>query len=264
LQIGLMAGRNFSDERPADRTGSVMVNETLVKELGWEQPIGKRVQFKGQDGKTLESQVIGVVADFHIYSLQHKLQPLVLQMPARDVDKDNLYVRVNTKDVPSVLAWIKDTYRQFDPAANPIFHFLSDNFNAQYQREQKQGTLLLSLTVLAISIACLGLFGLVTYTALQKSKEIGIRKVLGASVGGIVRLLSLDLVKLVFIAFVIATPVAWMAMRCWLRDFAYQVDIGLTVFLIAGAIAMTIALVTISVQAVRSALANPVKTLKVE
>ncbi|MHA4842665.1 ABC transporter permease [Flavitalea antarctica] len=265
LEIELVAGRNYSEQRKGDQASSILVNETLVKELGWKQPIGKRVRYPvNNEGKLGESIVVGVVKDFHIYSLQHKLEPLILQMPQAEVMKDNLYVRVSAKNIPAALAFLKKTYQQFDPSANPEFRFLSENFNAQYKSEQKQGTLLLILTVLAISIACLGLFGLVTFTAIQKSKEIGIRKVLGASVAGIVKLLSVDLLKLVAIAFVIATPIAWVAMRYWLQDFAYQVKINWTVFLIAGGTALLIALITLSIQAIRSALANPVKSLKAE
>jgi putative ABC transport system permease protein len=185
-------------------------------------------------------------------------------MPPEERAKDNLYVRVSTKNVPAALAYLKKTYEQFDPGANPEFRFLSENFKAQYQSEQKQGKLLLTLTVLAISIACLGLFGLVTFTAMQKSKEIGIRKVLGANVLTIVKLLSLDLLKLVFIAFVIATPIAWITMKYWLRDFAYQININWGVFLFAGSVAVLIALLTLSIQAIRAAVANPVKSLKAD
>ena len=265
LEIKTVRGRNFSDNRKGDQYGSVLVNETLVKELGWQEPIGKRVQFKiNNEGKIGESLVIGVVKDFHIYSLQHKIEPLILQMPPEERAKDNLYVRVSTKNIPAALAYLKKTYEQFDPGSNPEFRFLSENFKAQYQSEQKQGKLLLTLTVLAISIACLGLFGLVTFTAMQKSKEIGIRKVLGASVLTIVKLLSLDLLKLVFIAFLIATPIAWITMKYWLRDFAYQININWGVFLFAGSVAVLIALLTLSIQAIRAAVANPVKSLKAD
>ncbi|HTE24812.1 ABC transporter permease [Flavitalea sp.] len=265
LEIGLVAGRNYSEQRKGDQASSILVNETLVKELGWKQPIGKKVRYYvNNEGKLGESIVVGVVKDFHIYSLQHKLEPLILQMPQAEMMKDNLYVKVSSKNIPAALAYLKKTYLQFDPSANPEFRFLSENFNAQYKSEQKQGSLLLVLTVIAISIACLGLFGLVTFTAVQKSKEIGIRKVLGASVAGIVKLLSIDLLKLVAIAFIIATPIAWIAMKYWLQDFAYQIKINWTVFLIAGGTALLIALITLSIQAIRSALANPVKSLKAE
>jgi putative ABC transport system permease protein len=265
LEIGLVAGRNYSEDRKGDQASSILVNETLVSELGWKQPIGKRVRYYvNNEGKLGESIVVGVVKDFHIYSLQHKLEPLILQMPQAEMMKDNLYVKVSSGDIPAALAYLKKTYQQFDPAANPEFRFLSENFNAQYQSEQKQGSLLISLTIIAISIACLGLFGLVTFTAVQKSKEIGIRKVLGASVAAIVKLLSVDLLKLVAIAFVIATPIAWIAMKYWLQDFAYQTKINWTVFVVAGGTAMLIALITLSIQAIRSALANPVKSLKAE
>ncbi|RYE53116.1 MAG: FtsX-like permease family protein [Sphingobacteriales bacterium] len=265
LEIKLVAGRNYSEQRQGDKIESILVNETLVKELGWTEPIGKKVKYYiNNEGKLGQSIVVGVVKDFHIYSLQHKLEPLILQMPQEETMKDNLYVKVSSQNIPAALEYLKKTYQQFDPSSNPEFRFLSENFNAQYQSEQKQGTLLLILTILAISIACLGLFGLVTFTAIQKAKEIGIRKVLGASVAGIVKLLSADLLKLVVIAFLIATPIAWIAMKYWLQDFAYQVKINWSVFLFAGGTALLIALITLSIQAIRSAVANPVKSLKAE
>jgi putative ABC transport system permease protein len=264
LQIQLAKGRNFDEQRKGDQTGSVLVNETLVKELGWKNPLGKRVQFKAGNDSIREVVVIGVVKDFHIYSLQHLIQPLVLLMPPADNEKDNLYVRLSEKNIPAALEYLRTSYRRFDPQANPEFHFLKENFGAQYKAEQKQGSLLLSLTILTISIACLGLFGLISFTAIHRAKEIGIRKVLGASVGSIVRLLSTDLLKLVALAFVISTPLAWVAMKYWLQDFHYRISINWWVFLIAGSLALFIALITLSVQAVRSALANPVKSIRTE
>ncbi|MET0244096.1 MAG: ABC transporter permease [Flavitalea sp.] len=265
LQIKLAAGRGFSDDREDDRYHAVMVNETLVKELGWKDAIGKKMEFNiNSKGDRGSAQVVGVVKDFHIYSLQHKLEPLIMHMPPEEMMKDNLYVRISSKNVPAALAWLGNTYKKFDASAEPEFHFLSENFAAQYKTEQQQGKLLLTLTVLAISIACLGLFGLVTFTAIQKSKEIGIRKVLGASVLSIVQLLTTDLLKLVALALVIAIPVAWMLMNQWLHNFAYPVSIGWTVFAFAGGVALFIALFTMSIQSIRSALSNPIKTLKTE
>ncbi len=265
LEIKLSEGRSFSDTNPADRTGSVVVNETLVKTLGWTRPIGKRLRYStGIKDSLAEAQVVGVVKDFHIYSLQHKVEPLVLRMPPVEDIKDNLYVRVNTDRLPETLAFIKETYASFDPAAHPDFRFLRENFDAQYKGEQKQAQLLLVFTILSVSIACLGLFGLVTFNATQRAKEIGIRKVLGASVAGIVRLLSVGLLKLVCIAFLIASPIAWLLMHYWLQDFAYQVQLNWVVFIAAGITAIAIALITMSVQAIRSALANPVDSLRSE
>jgi putative ABC transport system permease protein len=154
-------------------------------------------------------------------------------------------------------------YNSFD-SDKPEFHFLDQNFARNYQSEQKQGSLLLVFTILAISIACLGLFGLVTFTAQQRNKEIGIRKILGASVTNIVNMLSKDLIKLVIIAAVIASPIAWWAMQSWLQNFAYRINIQLWMFALASGIAILIAFATIGFQSVRAALANPVKSLRNE
>ena len=187
-----------------------------------------------------------------------------MEMPAKPNDKDNLYIRVDKNNIQASLNYIAKVYAGFDNENKPEFHFLDQNFAAQYQTEQRQGTILLIFTILAISIACLGLFGLVTFTAEQRVKEIGIRKVLGASVTSIVRLLSTDLMQLVIIATVIACPIAWYAMNSWLQDFAYKINISWWVFLLAGSGAALIALATVSVQSIKAALTNPVKSLRSE
>ncbi len=265
LQIKMAAGRNFSDSMPTDKYGSVMVNEALVKDLGWKNAIGKKIQFNIPAFKgPVQVTVVGVVKDFNFYSLQHKIVPLILQMPPVVKEEDNLYVRVSKKNVAGALQYLKQTYRRFDAANDIEYSFLDENFARQYQTEQKQGSIIFIFTTIAISIACLGLLGLVTFAAGQRTKEIGIRKVLGASVSSIVTLLSKDFVKLVLLAVVIATPVAWYTMDKWLQNFAYRISIGWGIFLVAGSIAVTIALVTVSFQAVKTALANPVKALRSE
>ncbi|MBL4676655.1 MAG: ABC transporter permease [Mucilaginibacter sp.] len=265
LEIRMAAGRNFSKAVTSDVNESILVNETLVKELGWKNAVGRVVR-TGVDekGNVLSRTVVGVVKDFNTYSLQHKISPMVMELPAEAKDKDNLYIRIGKGDVKASLAYISKVYADFDIENKPQFHFLDQNFAAQYQTEQKQGTILLIFTILAISIACLGLFGLVTFTASQRVKEIGIRKVLGASVSNIVSLLSADLMRLVGIAIVISVPIAWFAMDKWLQDFAYKISIQWWVFLLAGVVASVIALVTVSTQSIRAALANPAKSLKSE
>ncbi|HLZ87221.1 MAG TPA: ABC transporter permease, partial [Puia sp.] len=180
MQIGLAAGRNFSATRPMDVTGSVLVNETLVREMGYTDvnAIGKRVKL-GTDanGQVMMASVIGVVKDFNIYSLQHKIEPLLLRMPPVWNEEDNLYVRVRKGRIPEALKYIAGVYSRFDPSTTPDFHFLDDNFSQQYAAEKKQASILLIFTVLAIFIACLGLLGLVTFSVGQRTKEIGIRKV---------------------------------------------------------------------------------------
>ncbi len=231
--------------------------------MGWTEPIGKRVKyFVGKD-KTAEARVIGVVTDFHTYSLQHKIEPLVLQMPAPS-EKDNLYVRIQPEKTEAALAYIRQAYRQFDPAESPTFHFLDQNFSQQYKAEQKQGQVLLSFTILAILITCLGLFGLVAFAAEARTKEIGVRKVLGASVSSVVLLLSKDFLKLVGIAVAIALPVAWYLAGQWLQNFAYHVDFEWWVFALAGLLSVGIALLTISFQSIKAAFLNPVTSLRSE
>ena len=264
LQIRLLKGRNFAADRPADKTGSFLVNETLVKELGWTDPIGKRVQFRGDSGRVREATVIGVVRDFNIYSLQHKIAPLILQMPPVDNEKDNLYVRVSKNNIPGALKYIEGVYRKFDGSSPFEYHFLDANFSRQYEMEKKQGSLIITLTVLAIGIACLGLFGLVAFSAEQRRKEIGIRKILGANIPSLVGLLSRDLIKLMILAMLIAIPISWSVMQQWLNGFAYRITISPWLFLAAGILAIGVALLTISVQALRAARANPVKSLRAE
>jgi putative ABC transport system permease protein len=263
LQIGLAAGRNFSATRPTDVLGSVLVNETLVKEMGWTDAIGKRVRLGTDDsGRVLMASVIGVVKDFNIYSLQHKIEPLVLRMPPVWREEDNLCVRLRKGHIPQGLRQITAVYSRFDPSTIPDFHFLDDNFSQQYAAERKQGSILLIFTVLAIFIACLGLLGLVTFSVGQRTKEIGIRKVLGASAGGIVLLVSKGLIKPVVLAILISTPLAWLAMHKWLEGFAYRVTIGIGIFLAAGLFAVTIAMLTVGLRAMRAARMNPTGALR--
>lgn len=265
LQIKMAAGRNFSAANLTDVKDAIIVNETLVKDLGWTNAVGRQVR-TGVDekGNIITQTIIGVVKDFNTYSLQHKISPMVLNMPTTVGDKDNLYIRIGRGNVQESLNYITQVFGKFDNENKPEFHFLDQNFAAQYQTEQKQGSILLTFTLLAISIACLGLFGLVTFSTEQRVKEIGIRKTLGASVTSIVRLLSTDLMRLVAIAVFIACPIAWLVMDKWLQEFAYKIDINVSVFLLAGGVAALVALATISIQSVKAALANPVKSLKGE
>jgi putative ABC transport system permease protein len=264
MDMKMVAGRNFSTAGQADKYTAAIVNETLAKELGWTNPIGKRVQFKFGQGEIGERTVIGVVKDFHTYSLQHKVEPMVLMMPPVASMEDNLYVKINTAKTPEALAFIEKIYTQFDKS-NPVeFHFLDQNFARQYEAEAKQEKLSLTFTILAIFIACLGLFGLAAFTAQQRVKEIGIRKVLGATVTSIAVMLSKDFVKLVLIAICIATPIAWYAMNKWLEGFAYRISFQWWMFAVAVVVAVTIALLTVGLQALKAAIANPVKSLRTE
>ena len=263
LEIKLLQGRNFS--RQSDQYQSMLINETLMKRLGLQDPIGMKVQFNTDDkGTRGERTIIGVVKDFHTYSLQHKIEPMVLLMPPVASMQDNLYLKIHTDHTAEALAYLEGVYQQFDPN-NPLeIHFLDQNFAMQYEAEQMQEKILMLFTVLAVFIASLGLFGLATFTAEQRTKEIGIRKVLGASVANMVALLSKDFLKLVLIANLIAWPLAGWAMHLWLQNFAYRMDIGWWLFALVGGTSLVTSLLTVSFQAVRTALANPVESLRSE
>jgi putative ABC transport system permease protein len=265
MEIKLLRGRNFSNGMPTDKFGAALINETLMNELGWKEPLGKRIQIKIDDeGTTVLRTVIGVVKDFHTYSLHHKLKPLVMVMPLEAANEDNLYVRIAEGKIKEGLAYLDEVYRKFDKTTPAEYSFLDNNFAKQYEAEKKQGQIALAFTIIAVVIACLGLYGLATFTAVQRTKEIGIRKVLGASVANIIGLLSKDFAKLVIVATLIASPLAWFAVHQWLNDFAYRINVDWKIFVFAGLFSIAVALFTISFQAIRTALANPVKSLRTE
>jgi putative ABC transport system permease protein len=264
MQIRVLQGRNFIKGGFDSVQNAIVINSTLANEMGWKNPVGMRVRTGVDKGVILWSTIVGVIQDFNTYSLQHKIAPLELVLPPSAIDKDNLYVRLSPHNIPQALDYLKTVYARFDPENKVDYQFLDQNFAHQYEAEQKQGTLLLVFTLLSISIACLGLLGLVTFTAEQRVKEIGIRKVLGAGVGHIVALLTRDLLLLVVIATVIASPIAWFAMNKWLQGFAYRMDIHWWVFIAAGAIAILIACITMGIRSLKAAMANPAKSLKTE
>jgi putative ABC transport system permease protein len=260
LGMQIVKGRNFSKSFATD-SSAVILNETAVKAFGWQQnPIGKEL-VRNDDGKKYFYRVIGVVSDFHFESLRQKVGPLVMFLGG---NYGSIMVKTHTDNLPGLLASLKKQWDSFAPGAPFTYSFLDDRFEQVYRSEQKIGQVLTLFSGLTIFIACLGLFGLATYTAEQRTKEIGIRKVLGASISSIIALLSRDFLKLVLIALVIASPIAWYAMNQWLNDFAYKIDIEWWVFALAGGLAIAIALITVSFQSIRAALMNPVKSLRSE
>jgi putative ABC transport system permease protein len=264
MQIKLLEGRNFSKDIPSD-SNEVIVNEAFMRRQGWTSGMGKRMS-RGKDstGKIHFANIIGVVNDFHIYSLQHKIKPLIMELPKRTQDRYDLYVRLDEHNLPQALAFVEQTFRKFDAASPFGYHFLDQNFAAQYKAEEKQGQVLLAFTILTICIASLGLFGLITFTVGKRVKEIGIRKVLGASVGSMVSLLTGSLLKVVLLSMLLAIPLSWLIMNKWLEDFAYRIHLEWWMFALAGIISLTIAVVTLSFQAIKAAIANPVKSLRTE
>ena len=205
--------------------------------------------------------VIGIVKDFHFRSLHELITPLVMVLSP---NPGMMIVKLNTADVAGLLNVLKKRWEGLGAAEPFTYSFLNDRFNNTYQSEQKISLMLGIFAGLTILIACLGLFGLAKFTAEQRTKEIGIRKVLGASVSGIVNMLSIDFLKLVLIGFIVAIPVSWFTMNNWLIDFAYRIDISLWIFALAAVTALLIALFTVSFQAIKAAIANPVKSLRTE
>ena len=264
MQVRLLEGRNFSETISSDST-AVIVNEAFIKKQGWATGMGKRIS-RGRDsaGVARFANIIGVTNNFHIYSLQHKIEPAIMQLPERAEDRDNIYVRVDDRNLSQTLSFVEQTFRKFDASSPFAYRFLDQNFADQYKAEARQGKILLTFTLLTIYIACMGLFGLITFTVAQRVKEIGIRKVLGASVSGMVSLLTESLLKVVLVAMLVAVPVSWILMNKWLEDFAYRIQLHWWIFALAGIVALLIAIVTLSLQAIKAAVANPVKSLRNE
>lgn len=262
--IPMAAGRNFSPAYGTD-TSNFIINEAAVKAVGWksaQEAVGKNFKYGNFNG-----HIIGVMKDFHFESLHQVITPLIFIMPAPAPNQsfyNNISIKISGNNIPAALATIKDTWQKMLPEIPYQYTFLDENFSTLYEAEQRQETIFTVFACLAIFIACLGLFGLSAFAISQRVKEIGVRKVLGAKTGSIVSLLSKEFIKLVLIAAVIAFPVAWYAMYKWLQDFAYRISIEWWVFLFAAFTAMFIALFTVSFQAIKAAMANPVKSLRSE
>ncbi len=254
----LIAGRNF-DEKLGEKD-AVVFNRTGIRQLGFASPekaLGQRIDFWG-DILT----IVGVVDDFHQQSLREAFEPLILRLDPGV--NGQLSIKLADSNPAQAIATVKQAWSQFFPTDPFVYSFLNERYDKQYRADERFGQVFGFFTLLAVLVACLGLLGLATFTAQQRTKEIGVRKVLGASVGSIVTLLSKDFLKLVLIAIVIASPIAWFAMHRWLQDFAYKIDIAWWVFALAGLLAVGIALLTVSFQSVKAALMNPVKSLRSE
>lgn len=262
LGLKLIAGRDFSATYPTDSTDAVIVNELAASVFGYtpEQAIGKRVKNTSLD--SVPRKIIGVVKDFHFASLKQPIAPLIIS--TKQGDRRLALIKLSSKNLPSAIERIKKIYAAAAPGYPFEFNFLDDKFNQLYASEIKQEKLLTVFSVIAICIACLGLFGLASYTATKRTKEIGVRKVIGSSVKNIVFLLSKDLLKPVLLGTIIAIPVGYYMMQQWLQSFAYKTPINWWLFAIAVFIAVIIALVTVSFQALKAAVANPVKSLRTE
>ena len=256
LGMKLVEGRNFSYNMSDDTAGkTVIINQTLAKRLNLKHPVGARIT----NGSTFT--VIGVVEDFNFDSMHEQIAPLAMQF---GISPSLITVKVRSGDMKNALQSITATWKQFAPDQPIRYKFLDESYASMYADVQRMGHIFTTFAILAIVIACLGLFALSAFMAEQRSKEIGIRKVLGASVSGITKLLSFDFIKLVALAILIASPIAWWAMNKWLQGFAYHEPVHWWIFASAGLVAILIALITVSFQSIKAAIANPVKSLRSE
>ncbi len=259
--LDMMGLRVIEGQKFSEGIKGVLVNEALVKAFEWDAAIGKQF-YKGWNLEGLQGPtVIGVVKDFHHQSLHRKIGPAMLYVTSHPI---YFLVKIRPQNIPTTLAILKDRWNQFAPNLPFDFFFLDEHVDRQYRAEERWGRIIGYSAAFAIFIACLGAFGLTSLAVARRTKEIGIRKVLGASVGSIVTLLSKEFVILVGVANLIAWPVAYYTMNRWLQDFAYRIELGPGVFVLGGVLALAIALLTVSAQAVRAARANPVEALRYE
>ncbi|QMW05505.1 ABC transporter permease [Spirosoma foliorum] len=273
FEIQLLAGRNF---KGMDDSTSVILNESAAKLLNIKEVSGQQIDIPSRamggsyrplnkENQPFHARIIGIVKDFHFQSLREKIAPMVLAYQRNPVHNiDYFTARIEGKDIPATLVQMRDVLAKIDPTHLLEYHFLDEQLARFYAEDQRRETLLIWVALVTIFIACLGLFGLATYAAEQRIKEIGVRKVLGAGVMNLTALLSKDFLKLVLIANGIAFPIAWWATNQWLNEFAYHIQVEWWVFLLAGILALAIALTTVSYQAIKAALVNPVKSLRSE
>jgi len=256
----LLAGRNFDKKDRADTIRPVILNEAAIKKFGWKDhatAIGKPFRMGSQQGS-----IIGVVKNFHFSSLQDAIEPLALYPGSNSFSR--VTIKADMQKAGQAISLVEEKWKKHFPGALLDYSFLDAQLGEQYLTEERFSRIFLFFSLLSLLIACLGLYGLISYAASQKTREIGIRKVLGASVNGIVIMLSGDFLKLVVVAFVISTPVSWYVMNNWLEDFAYRTSISWWMFAAAGLSVLLVALFTVSARSIKAAIANPVKSLKTE
>jgi putative ABC transport system permease protein len=261
LGMNMVEGRDFSKEYSTDKE-AVVINQEVARHFGWDKPLGKRLAtaISLMGGIKLYT-VIGVVEDFHFESLRNNIGPLIMLL---QTSTSRISFRMKTDDISGTIGLIRKKWREFLPNQPFEYSFLDEAFDSMYRIEQRIGQIFGIFSVLAVFIGCLGLFGLAAFTAEQRTKEIGIRKVLGATAPKIIRLLVIEFIILIALANAVAWPVAYVVMRGWLKDFAYQTPVHIWIFLVAGLFTLLIALFTVSSQAVKAALANPVDSIKYE
>ncbi len=255
--IELVEGRDFSEAMATDAREGLLINETMARQLGWETAVGKWFNFRDR-----ETRIIGVMKDFNFLSFHQEMAPLALYLDPQRFSR--VLVKVRPDEMQETIAFLGKTMATFSPEYPFEYQFLDDAYNRMYQTETRLGGLFSYFTSLALLIACLGLLGLAAFTASRRTKEIGMRKVLGASLIDILVLLSKDFTRLVVIAFMLGTTVAYFAMNTWLQEFAYRISLGWGTFVVAGGAALVLAWLTVSYQSIKVARTNPIDTLRHE
>jgi putative ABC transport system permease protein len=261
LGMDIVAGRNFSREMATDTSGVVLINETAVKELGWENPLEKRLYFGAND--SVGTQIIGIVKDFHFAGLHQNIEPVVI-FPLGSFPGGLLAARIQSGEVPEAMRFAEQKWREIYPNHPFKYTFMDEEFDDLYRRDINTGQLVNVFSALAILIACLGLFGLASHATTQRTKEIGVRKVVGASTPTIIRLLVVDFVRWVALANLFAWPLTWYVATNWLENFAYRIDVDVIPFLAATVAALIIAIITVLGQSWRAALLNPSDAFRYE
>ena len=258
MGMQMAEGRSFAKSFDND-SANIILNETAIKTMGLKNPVGKTIKWFGQN-----RQIIGVVKDFHFESLHQPVEPLYIAWEPQGNVWHKVMAKIKSSGQKETIARIRDLYEKFNPGFPFEFNFLDDAYQKQYASENRVSALSRYFAGLAIVISCLGLFGLAAFTAQRRQKEIGIRKIIGASVGSLFMMLSKDFLLLVLVAILISFPLSWWVMNQWLQGFAYRININASVFFIAGSSIIIITLLTISYQAIKAAIANPVKSLRTE
>jgi putative ABC transport system permease protein len=259
LGIKISEGREFQQDMPSDTLTGVLVNETFVKRMGWKDPIGKKVELG--DERTIRARVIGVMKDYHQTGMYNEIESLLLIYRTRN---NIIYIKLDDKDTKQTLSYIESKWKEVFPDQPYTYTYLSERFGRQFEADEKRGFIFTLFTLLAILIACLGLFGLASYMVEQRTTEIGIRKVFGANEAVILRLIAKDFLILVGIAIIIAIPVSYYIMSNWLKSYVYKTDLGIVLFLIAAAITLLITFITIGYKAYQAAILNPAESIRTE
>ena len=256
----MAAGRNFSRTMGTDAAQAFIINEAAARRIGWskaEEAVGQAFEYGRRGG-----QIIGVVKDFHFESLHEEISPIVMYISSTDLQR--ISVRIAPRDIPRTMAFLRSVWAEMRPNRPFSYFFIDESFDRLYKSEDNLERIFRTFAWLSVGIGCLGLFGLAAYSAERRTKEIGIRKVLGASPAGLALLLSKEFTRWVLLANFVAWPVAYFAMSRWLRQFAYRADIDPWIFVLAGALALAIAFLTVGAQAAKTALADPVRSLRYE